>query len=343
MDMSDIESGHGLCALRGELRLDEPMKKYTSWRAGGRAERLYLPADLDDLRLFLRELPSSDPLYVVGLGSNLLIRDGGWGGTVLVLHARLDKLFLEQERGEKRLIYAESGVPCAKIARFAAQHNLGGAEFLAGIPGTVGGALAMNAGCYGSETWDIVEQVQTFTRAGQVCSRFPADYEIGYRHVALKPGTAPGTGSGSAADSAGPTVPPEWFAGGWFRLQPGGHAESRKKIKELLARRATTQPLNLPNAGSVFRNPPGDHAARLIESCGLKGFRIGGAMVSPKHANFIVNTGEATAEDIEATIIAVRETVRRRTGMELIQEVRIAGAAFPASSSNTNRQSENNV
>jgi UDP-N-acetylmuramate dehydrogenase len=326
MDMSDIESGHGLRVLRGELRLNEPMKKYTSWRAGGRAERLYLPADLDDLCLFLRGLMPSDPLYVVGLGSNLLIRDGGWGGTVLVLHARLNNLFLEREKGEKRLIYAEAGVSCAKIARFAAQHDLGGAEFLAGIPGTIGGALAMNAGCYGSETWEIVEQVQTFTRSGRVDARLPADYQISYRHVALKPETEPESGFGSTAGRSSAEVAEEWFAGVWLRLQPGRHADSRKKIRELLARRAASQPLNLPNAGSVFRNPPGDHAARLIESCGLKGFRIGGAMVSPKHANFIVNAGEATAADIEAAIIAVRETVRKQTGLELIQEVRIAGA-----------------
>jgi UDP-N-acetylmuramate dehydrogenase len=342
MDMSDVDSGHGSRALRGELRLDEPVKKYTSWRAGGRAERLYLPADFDDLRLFLDGLPPGDPLYVVGLGSNLLIRDGGWRGTVLVLHARLNNLFLEQEKGEKRLIYAEAGVTCAKIARFAVQHNLGGAEFLAGIPGTVGGALAMNAGCYGSETWEIVEQVQIFTRAGQVHSRLPADYQIGYRHVALKPETASETRPGSASDGR-LAVPEEWFAGAWFRLQPGSHIESRVKIKELLALRAASQPLNLPNAGSVFRNPPGDHAARLIESCGLKGFRIGGAMVSPKHANFIVNTGEATAADIEAVIIAVREIVKKRMGMELIQEVRIAGSRFHSSSSNTTSYPENNV
>jgi UDP-N-acetylmuramate dehydrogenase len=326
MDMSDIESSHGLHALRGELRLNEPMKKYISWRAGGRAERLYLPADLDDLCLFLRKLPPGDPLYVVGLGSNLLIRDGGWRGTILVLHARLNDLFLEQEKGEKRLVYAAAGVTCAKIARFAAQHNLGGAEFLAGIPGTVGGALAMNAGCYGSETWEIVEQVQTLTRSGLIHSRLPADYQISYRHVALKPETTSETGPAGAAGSACAAIPEEWFAGAWFKLQPGSHADFRKKIRELLARRAASQPLNLPNAGSVFRNPQGDHAARLIESCGLKGFRIGGAMVSPKHANFIVNTGEATAGDIEAVIIAVRETVRKRTGIELIQEVRITGA-----------------
>lgn len=343
MDMSDIESGHDLRPLRGELRLNEPMEKYTSWRAGGRAGRLYLPGDLDDLRLFLRELPPSDPLYVVGLGSNLLIRDGGWGGTVLVLHARLNNLSLEQEKGEKRLIYAEAGVACAKIARFAARHDLGGAEFLAGIPGTVGGALAMNAGCYGSETWEIVEQVRTFTRSGRIHSRLPADYRISYRHVALKPEAGSGTEPENEASRVELGIPQEWFAGAWFSLKPGNHADSRKKIKELLARRAASQPLNLPNAGSVFRNPPGDHAARLIESCGLKGFRIGGAMVSPKHANFIVNTGGSTAADIETLIIAVRETVRKRTGMELIQEVRITGAHAHPSSGNTTSYPENNV
>jgi UDP-N-acetylmuramate dehydrogenase len=342
MDMSDIDLGHGLHALRGELRLDESLKRYTSWRAGGRAQRLYLPADLEDLRMFLSRLPPCDSLYVVGLGSNLLIRDGGWSGTVLVLHGRLNNLFLKQEKGEKRLIYAEAGVTCAKIARFAAQHNVGGAEFLAGIPGTIGGALAMNAGCYGSETWEIVEQVQIFTRAGQIHSRVPADYHIGYRHVALKPEAASETRPESASDGR-LAVPGEWFAGAWLRLQPGNHIDSRIKIKELLALRTASQPLNLPNAGSVFRNPPGDHAARLIESCGLKGFRIGGAMVSPKHANFIVNTGKATAADIEDVIIAVRETVKKRTGMELIQEVRIAGSQFHSSSSNTTSYPESNV
>ena len=317
MDMSDIESGHGL-RLRGELRLNEPMKKYTSWRTGGRADRLYMPADLADLSLFLRALLPDEPLYVVGLGSNLLVRDGGWRGTVLVLHARLNNLLTKRVDGDRPLIYAEAGVACAKVARFTAMHNLMGAEFLAGIPGTVGGALAMNAGCYGSETWEIVEQVQTFARSGRLHLRSPTDYQIGYRHVALRPETV--------AINANRALCEEWFVGAWLRLPVGSNVDSRRKIKALLAQRAASQPLNLPNAGSVFRNPQGDHAARLIESCGLKGFRIGGAMVSPKHANFIVNAGEATATDIEAVITAVRATVKEQTGIELIQEVRIIGA-----------------
>ncbi|SCY18257.1 UDP-N-acetylmuramate dehydrogenase [Nitrosospira sp. Nl5] len=324
MDMSEIEltreSGSGLPVLRGEMRMNEPMKKYTSWRAGGRAERMYMPADLADLAQFLQWLPPDEPVHIVGLGSNLLVRDGGVQGAIVVLHARLNDLRLEQRNKDDGLIYAEAGVACAKVARFAALHNLAGAEFLAGIPGTVGGALAMNAGCYDAETWEITEQVRTLSRAGQLHKRVPGDYQIGYRYVALKPQTS--VKDQKVENSLGE----EWFVGGWFRLVNGKDAVSRKKIKELLTRRIGSQPLNLPNAGSVFRNPPGDRAARLIESCGLKGFLIGGAMISPKHANFIVNTGEATAADIEAVIEAVRKTVKKQTGIELEQEVRIIGA-----------------
>ena len=259
---------------------------------------------------FCAHCPATEPLLAVGLGSNLLVRDGGLQGTVLLLHAALNELRLEEDG----TIYAQAGVPGAKLARFAAKHDLRGAEFFAGIPGTVGGMLTMNAGCYGSETWEIVERVQTLNRAGQLRERPFADYVIGYRHVALK------SESGSASAE-------EWFTGGWFSLKSGDAVAARKKIKELLARRINSQPLDLPNAGSVFRNPSGDHAARLIESCGLKGFHIGSAMVSSKHANFIVNTGNATAADIEAVIVAVRRTVQEQTGIELVQEVRIIGEA----------------
>lgn len=321
MNMSEIKLTHGLRALRGEMRMNESMKKYTSWRAGGEAERIYIPADLADLAQFIRSLPEDEPIYMVGLGSNLLVRDGGVRGTVVVLHARLNDLRLEQHDEHDGLVVAGAGVACAKVARFAASHSLAGAEFLAGIPGTVGGALAMNAGCYGTETWGIVEQVQTLSRTGQLRERLPRDYEIGYRHVMLKPETT--IEDLKEQDASGE----EWFVGGGFRLLCGEDAASRKKIKELLTRRINTQPLNLPNAGSVFRNPPGDHAARLIESCGLKGFRAGGAMVSSKHANFIVNTGDATAAEIEAVIAAVRETVKEQTGIELVREVRIIGSS----------------
>jgi UDP-N-acetylmuramate dehydrogenase len=321
MDMSEITLTHDLHTLRGEMRVNQPMKKYTSWRAGGEAERLYLPADLTDLVEFMQVLPPDEQVYVVGLGSNLLVRDGGLQGTVVVLHARLNDLRLELLNEGGALIYAGAGVACAKVARFAAMHGMGGAEFLAGIPGTVGGALAMNAGCYGVETWEIVERVQTVNRTGRLRERTVEDYEIGYRHVALKAEVL----TPVKEQKTGFVTNEEWFTGGYFKLISGEEAASRRKIKDLLDRRISSQPLNLPNAGSVFRNPPGDSAARLIESCGLKGLRIGGAMISPKHANFIVNTGGATAADIEAVITTVRKTVKEQTGNELQPEVRVIG------------------
>lgn len=300
-------------ALRGEMRYNEPMSKHVTWRAGGLADRYYIPADLDDFAHFLQQ-SASESIYVIGLGSNLLIREGGFRGTVVALHARLNELQVVESHESGGLIYAGAGVACAKIARFAANHELIGAEFLAGIPGTMGGALAMNAGCYGSETWNIVEKVQIIKRNGQRAVHLPLDYDIGYRSVKLSSGVTGEAGS-------------EWFAGGYLRLKHGDSIGSREKIKQLLAQRVRTQPLNLPNAGSVFRNPPGDHAARLIEACHLKGMSVGSAMISPKHANFIVNTGTASAADIEALILMVQARVKKATGIGLIPEVRIIGDA----------------
>lgn len=295
--------------LRGELREREPMARHVSWRAGGVADRAYVPADLDDLREFLCALPETEPVYFVGLGSNLLVRDGGLRGTVVFAHGVLKQIRLEdQNHGE---VYAEAGVASPKVARFAALHDLAGAEFLAGIPGTIGGALAMNAGCYGGETWDIVAGVTTIDRAGRLRQRPPADFEVSYRHVRLKAGQA------HSAE--------EWFVSAVFRLRAGDCEESRNKIKELISKRIVSQPLNQPNAGSVFRNPQGEYAARLIEACGLKGHAIGGAMISPKHANFIVNCGTARAADIEALIELAQEAVRRKFGIGLEREVRIIG------------------
>ena len=291
--------------LRGTLKRGEPMARHVSWRAGGPADRFYAPANLDDLAAFLRQLPPGEPLLFVGLGSNLLVRDGGWRGTAVLTHAAEKRPELLDRR-----IYAEAGVASPKGARFAATHGLAGAEFLAGVPGTVGGALAMNAGCYGGETWNIVEQVDTIDRRGALRRRGRDDFEIGYRHCALR-------GGGE-----------EWFAGAWFRLPPGDGEASRRRIKELLARRIATQPLSLPNAGSVFRNPAGDRAARLIESCGLKGCARGGARVSEKHANFIVNPkGSAKAAEIEWLIQHVKAVVLEKTGVELVAEVRVVGEA----------------
>lgn len=304
MNMADVLRLEG---LRGELKAGEPMARHVSWRAGGAAARCYSPADLDDLALFLRQLPPAEPLLFVGLGSNLLVRDGGYAGTVVLTHAAASHPELIVGR-----VYADAGVAAPKVARFAARHALAGAEFLAGVPGTVGGALAMNAGCYGGETWEIVERAVTIDRHGAVRTRARNEFETGYRHCALK-------GGGRVGED-------EWFAGAWFGLAKGDAAASRARVRELLEKRIAAQPLSLPNAGSVFRNPPGDHAARLIESCGLKGMARGGARVSEKHANFIVNPkGLGSAADIEELIEEVRERVLERTGVALLPEVRIVG------------------
>jgi UDP-N-acetylmuramate dehydrogenase len=292
--------------LRGRLLLDEPMRKHLSWRTGGSADRAYVPADLDDAAQFMRSLPAGEPVYFIGLGSNLLVRDGGIRGTVVLTHSSHAAMHMDDA-----LIYAEARAASPKLARYAANHGYAGAEFLAGIPGTVGGALAMNAGCYGSETWDAVDRVLTLRRSGKLRVRSPGDFDIGYRHVALRDG-------GLGVD--------EWFVAAWFGFERGDREAARRRIRELLQQRIRDQPLALPNAGSVFRNPPGDHAARLIEACGLKGYAIGGARVSEKHANFIVNAhGRGSAADIENLIEHVRHTVLARHGVELVAEVRIIG------------------
>ena len=293
--------------LRGTLARNASLARHTSWRVGGTADLLYTPADRDDLAAFLRGLPADAAITVLGLGSNVLVRDGGIRGAVVLLHNPGAALAVADG-----LVYADAGVASPKLARFAALRGCANAEFLAGIPGTVGGALAMNAGCYGGETWTYVVRVETLSRLGRFDIRTSADFTLGYRTVLRRDG--------------GPID--EIFTAAWFRFPIGDPAAGRARIKTLLARRIATQPLALPNAGSVFRNPAGDHAARLIEACGLKGFRIGGAHVSEMHANFIVNAQrQATASDIERLIAHVRDVVRTRAGVDLEPEVRILGEA----------------
>jgi UDP-N-acetylmuramate dehydrogenase len=283
--------------LRGELRRDEPLALHTSWRVGGPARRFYRPADAADLAAFLQGLEPHEPLLWIGLGSNLLVSDEGFAGTVVQTRGCLTTL----ERAGDRGIRAEAGVSCARAARFSAKLGLVGLEFLAGIPGTIGGALAMNAGAYGSETWGRVRRVRTIDRYGEVRERVPGDYRVGYRQVKGPPG--------------------EWYLEAELDLEPGIAATSLERIRDLLERRGRSQPIGLPTCGSVFRNPPGDHAARLIEAAGLKGAREGGAQVSEKHANFIVNTGDATARDIARLIQRVQSEVERTSGVLLIPEV----------------------
>ena len=344
--VSGASFAESTAGLRGRFLHNEPMKKHVSWRAGGIAQRVYIPADLEDLCWLVRALPAEEPIHIFGLGSNLLVRDGGLPGVSILLHGVLKKIALESRvlglpagGDDTALVYAEAGVASPKLARFCANHNLINGEFWAGIPGTVGGALAMNAGCYGHETWEKVAQVVTLNHQGQLRERRPEDYVTGYRHVALRAGVE--SGLNASVNRPHPNPPPEgegandglrppkpieeWFIGAWFRLPKGDGVASRLIIKDLLQKRIATQPLQQPNAGSVFRNPPGDYAARLIESCGLKGYRIGDAQVSPKHANFIVNLDSASAADIERLIEYVETTVEAMTNVRLLREVRIVG------------------
>jgi UDP-N-acetylmuramate dehydrogenase len=283
------------------MRYDEPMARHVSWRAGGRAKQYYIPADIDDLANLLASLPEDEAVLWIGLGSNTLVRDAGFDGTVIALQGVLNEL----ERLDDERVYAGAGATGSKLARFCATQHLVGAEFFAGIPGLVGGALAMNAGAFGGETWRHVVSVETVDRHGGRHQRSPDEYQVGYRSV-----TGP-------AD--------EWFTAAVFRFEQGDSSAATARIKQLLARRAETQPIGTANCGSVFTNPANDHAARLIEASGLKGHRIGGAVVSEKHANFIINDKDASADDIESLIRYVHETVREQQGVDLNTEVRIVG------------------
>ena len=287
-------------SISGEIRHDEPMSRHTSWRVGGPAETFFKPADLDDLAAFMQQLESDTPLFWFGLGSNLLVRDGGLPGVVIAAAG----IFNNLERVGDLAVRAGVSVPCTKLARQCIRWGLGPAEFFAGIPGTVGGALAMNAGAHGGETWERVKKVKTIDREGVLRERTPDDFQVGYRSV------------------VGP--PDEWFVEAILRFEAGADA-SMDTLKTMLDRRKTTQPLGLPSCGSVFRNPPGDHAARLIEAAGLKGYRQGGAEVSEKHANFIINRDDASATDVESLIEHVQETVLQVHGVQLVHEVRIVG------------------
>jgi len=285
----------------GELRRNEPMSRYTAWGVGGMAASFFEPNDIEGLADFLAVFPQQESIFWLGLGSNLLVRDGGIDGTVIRTFGLLNDL----RESRPGVVRAEAGVTNATFARFCAKRGLGGHEFLAGIPGTIGGALAMNAGAFGCETWAIVDQVETLDRKGVRRIRKPVDFEIGYRNV------------------RGPEE--EWFVAAEFILVQEDREKVARKIQELLQCRRDKQPTHMRSCGSVFRNPPGEHAGYLIEQCGLKGLRVGGAVVSDRHANFILNTGMATAVEIEALINKVADVVEQETGIRLVPEVQIIG------------------
>ncbi|MGE0189226.1 MAG: UDP-N-acetylmuramate dehydrogenase [Steroidobacteraceae bacterium] len=292
--------------LQGRVLLNEPLAKHTSWRVGGPADILFKPHSKQDLALFLRTLPAELPVFWLGLGSNILVRDGGLRAAVVETHGALNDL----QRLSETEVWCDAGVPCAKLAKQCAKWNLGPAEFFAGIPGTVGGALAMNAGAFGGETWRHVVEVETINRRGDIQRRLVSDYQVAYRHV--RP-------INHAQE--------EWFLGAQLSFAES-NADGEAEIRALLARRKEAQPIGEYSCGSVFTNPPGHHAARLIESAGLKGFHIGAARVSTKHANFIINEGAASAVELEQLINHVKATVQRQFGVELIPEVRIVGEAL---------------
>ena len=287
--------------VKGDLRVQEPMSRHTSWKTGGNADYYYVASDRDDLAKFISKLPSSTPVTWVGLGSNLLVRDGGISGVVISVVG----IFNELKKFSDNEIYIGAGVPCAKAAKFSAKYGLEGIEFLAGIPGTIGGALAMNAGAYGGEIWSYVNEVEVINRKGTSKVYEKNEFDISYRTVSISND--------------------EWFISCKMKLEISNRTIVNERIKKMLNQRASQQPLGKLSCGSVFRNPPNQHAAKLIDLCGLKGKKVGGAMISDKHSNFIINTGNATSLDIEKLIEFVQEVVYEKHSIKLIPEVRIIG------------------
>ncbi len=286
---------------RGKLLFDVSLSRYNTWGVGGNAQCVFHPADIEDLSDFLANTDKDVPLTWLGLGSNVLIRDGGIEGIVIITQTGLKQIRF----GGEHSVYAQAGVACAKLARATVSKSLVGVEFMAGIPGTVGGALAMNAGAFGGHTWHNVSHVDVINRRGDIARREVSEYEYGYRYVKNFEG--------------------EWFVGASFDLDLDELGTKVVSIKELLAQRAQSQPIGKKNCGSVFKNPEQGYAAKLIEQCGLKGFVIGGACVSNKHANFIINEKNATAEDIEQLMQHVQDTVRQHCNIDLVPEVKFLG------------------
>ena len=289
--------------VRGRLLFDEVLAPFTWLRVGGPAEALFLPADEEDLALLLAALPREVPVTVLGVGSNVIVRDGGVEGLVVRLAGR-GFAGIEIEPGESRVIAGAAALDSA-LARAAAIGGVGGLEFFAGIPGTVGGALTMNAGCYGGETADWLSVAWGLDRAGEPRVLTLADFAYGYRH------------SGAPADIV--------WTGAVFQGRPGECDEIEASIATITRRRETTQPIREKTGGSTFKNPPGDSAWRLIDEAGWRGKPRGGAMFSPLHANFLINTGEATAADLEDLGEAVRADVAARFGVGLEWEIRRIG------------------
>ena len=301
----DEERREGLRAiLENSVAFDQPMDRFTTFRVGGKAEAVCFVEDPETLvRILAYAKETATPYLVVGRGSNLLVRDGGLRGLAITLRG---KLALFERGGEKGdLVFAGAGLHLSECLNACRQGGLGGLEFLAGIPGTVGGAVAMNAGAWGKETGDVVREVVMVLPSGERIGRYRSDLDFSYRRLTLP--------EGAVLVKVG------------FQCIPETPEVVEQRMRHYLEERKKTQPLEYPSGGSVFKNPPEDYAGRLIEQVGLKGFRIGGAMISGKHANFIVNTGGATAGDVLALMDVARKKVKEKTGVDLEPEIRVVG------------------
>jgi len=287
--------------LRGKLYQNHLLAEYTFWKIGGAAEYFYEPVDLEDLKLLLQSWHEG-PITILGAATNVLIRDKGIKGLVIYLRNCLN----ESNELDNSTLRAEAGVGLARLLQKCMSLGMTGAAFMAGIPGTVGGALAMNAGAYGDCIWKHVVAVETINRFGEIKLRPAEEFIANYRQVI-----------GLGAE--------EWFVRAQLVFVRGDVQEMQCQVSEHLQKRKSSQPLDLPSCGSVFRNPPGDYAARLIEVVGLKGRQIGGAKISEKHANFIVNCGKALASDVEALMREIMLTVNRVHKIDLIPEIHILG------------------
>lgn len=292
--------------VRGKLLFDEPLAPFTWFRVGGPADVLFLPQDEDDLAAFLKGLDPAVPVTPLGVGSNTLVRDGGVEGVVIRLGGR--DFARVEPRGEST-IFAGAAVPDAILAREAAKAGIAGLEFYRGVPGSVGGACIMNAGCYGAETRDVLVEAYAVTRGGERLALSNADMDFSYRK------------SGRAAQ--GGLI----FTGALFRGRPDDPAAITARMDEITARREQTQPIREKTGGSTFKNPPGHSSWKLVDAAGWRGKLFGGAMFSPLHANFLINTGEATAADLEGLGEAVRADVKNKLGVELEWEIKRIGRA----------------
>jgi UDP-N-acetylmuramate dehydrogenase len=292
-----------LPAVRGKLLVDEALAPFTWFRVGGPADVVFLPADEQDLADFLKALDPAVPVLAIGVGSNLLVRDGGVEGVVI----RLGKGFNTVEPLGDSRIKAGSAVPDAILARKAADAGIAGLEFYAGIPGTIGGAVIMNAGCYGSETVNVVKSVRVMDRAGQVRTLATSDLHYTYRHSALQDGEIL-----IVLDAI-------------FEGTADEPSEIKSRMRAITERRETTQPIREKTGGSTFKNPEGHSSWKLVDEAGWRGRLYGGAMFSPLHSNFLINTGEATAADLEGLGDTVRADVRAKTGIQLDWEIKRIG------------------